>query len=725
MEINDLRECTLKKVKITGDVIGKFGNFEIEQVYKNKTGKVLEVEYVFPIVDTATVTGFEITVGDKVIKGKCKDKNEAKKDYAENLVKGNSAYLLEQSANSIFKISVGKIDINEEVKVKIKYIDKFEIIDNVIKILLPTLVTPKYKSFTSFLPFANVNYTVDFNINIDKSVNVKNIDSPSHNIKIINDENQIIVKAEKYNLSKDFILNVELKQESISNAIKSNTLDGNEIIYLSFMPEILDSYEDSEKEYIFLMDISGSMYGRKLQETKNAVLKCLKQLDVGDKFNIVAFQSTFETMSINSIEYNNENIKRAEEYINSLEVRGGTEILNPIKFALYEEDKEKVVLLFTDGQVGNEDEIINFVRENINKSRIFTFGIDLNVNSYFIRKLAKVGNGKSEMIQPGEKIDDKIIRTFARIQSPLLEDIQIDYGNNKLIDEIKEDEALFNLEYYNVFAKVEKLEDDITLKGKILNKEYEWKIKKNSIKEANLNLETIFEKLKIDSIEEFIANSRDYEKINIYKKMIIDIAEKYNINSKYTAFVSIYERDNKIFEVPQYEQTVLSNESFEMASVNKSASMRSEVFSISSVLAQYELNRKLIDYYNVFITSVNKSIRTSVLYLALIVNNYRTFIDIDELIEYLDKNKEKLQDDFCQKILISSYKKLNVEQKEKIYSWLEKDYRKAADTGLEIKVNSKIQSQDVDKLVDDQYFKENLDELLLYQLNINKSILNR
>ena len=128
MEINDLRECTLKKVKITGDVIGKFGNFEIEQVYKNKTGKVLEVEYVFPIVDTATVTGFEITVGDKVIKGKCKDKNEAKKDYAENLVKGNSAYLLEQSANSIFKISVGKIDINEEVKVKIKYIDKFEFI---------------------------------------------------------------------------------------------------------------------------------------------------------------------------------------------------------------------------------------------------------------------------------------------------------------------------------------------------------------------------------------------------------------------------------------------------------------------------------------------------------------------------------------------------------------------------------------------------------------------
>ena len=87
MNIVDLRELALKKVKITGNVIGKFGTFEIEQVYKNNTKDVLEVGYTFPIVETATVIGFEINVGDKVLKGKCKEKGEAKKNTKEILLK--------------------------------------------------------------------------------------------------------------------------------------------------------------------------------------------------------------------------------------------------------------------------------------------------------------------------------------------------------------------------------------------------------------------------------------------------------------------------------------------------------------------------------------------------------------------------------------------------------------------------------------------------------------
>lgn len=81
MKVVDLRELALKKVSINGDVIGKFGTFKIEQVFKNNTKDILEVGYTFPIVETATMVGFEINVGDKVLKGKCKEKGEAKKEY--------------------------------------------------------------------------------------------------------------------------------------------------------------------------------------------------------------------------------------------------------------------------------------------------------------------------------------------------------------------------------------------------------------------------------------------------------------------------------------------------------------------------------------------------------------------------------------------------------------------------------------------------------------------
>ena len=242
MEVVDLTELALKKVKITGDVIGKFGTFVIEQVYKNNTKNVLEVGYIFPIVETATVVGFEINVGDRVLKGKCKEKGEAKKEYQKNIVKGNSAYLMEQETDNIFRISVGKIASGEEVTVKIKYIDKFEIIDNTIQILMPTLVTPRYKSkITSKLVYGKVDYTIDFNINIDKTINRKSISSSSHKINVIDEDKTEKIEVLNYDLSKDFKLNIELKNEVSSNAIISQTRNGEDMIYLSFMPEILDS----------------------------------------------------------------------------------------------------------------------------------------------------------------------------------------------------------------------------------------------------------------------------------------------------------------------------------------------------------------------------------------------------------------------------------------------------------------------------------------------------
>ena len=233
MEIVDLRELALKKVKITGNVIGKFGTFEIEQMYKNNTKDVLEVEYTFPIVETAAVVGFEINVGDKVLKGVCKETSEAKKEYTENLVKGNSSYLMEQESDNIFRISVGKIAADEEVNIKIKYIDKFDIVDNTITVLMPTLVTPRYKSkITDKLFYGKVDYTVDFNINVDRALNVNSIECKSHKFKLVEEKDFQKVEVLNYDMSKDFKLEINLKNELASNAITSKTRDGKDMVYL-------------------------------------------------------------------------------------------------------------------------------------------------------------------------------------------------------------------------------------------------------------------------------------------------------------------------------------------------------------------------------------------------------------------------------------------------------------------------------------------------------------
>lgn len=773
MNVVDLRELALKKVKITGDVIGKFGVFEIEQLYKNNTKDVLEVEYTFPIVETATVVGFEINVGDKILKGKCKEKGEAKKEYQKNIVKGNSAYMMEQESENIFKISVGKIDKGEEVKIKIQYIDKFEIIDDTIQILMPTLVTPRYKSkITEKLIYGKVDYIIDFNININKTINIKDINSPSHKINIINEEKVDRVEVLNYDLSKDFELNIKLKNELSSNAITSKTRDGKDMIYLSFMPEVLDSYEDNEKEYLFIIDVSGSMAGEKLVETKRAVIECLKQLDMGDKFNIIPFETEFEAMNVKSIEYNEENMIKAEKYINALKPLGGTEILAPIKFALYEKNIDKTILLFTDGQVGNEDEIIRFVENNVNKSRIFPFGIDTNVNSSFIKQLAKVGNGKAELIHPKEKIDDKIIRTFSRIQTPLIEEIKIDYGKNKVIDEIREEKCLFNYEFYNVFAKIEKLEDDIQLKGKILDKEYIWKIKRENIQSIDVDLEILFAKQEMERLEEYIRNTDENERIENYKDMIIEISEKYNINSKYTSFITVYERENKLLEVPKYQETKLSSnfnaktkmskicDAFSMDEcdldyeydadfdcvaeapqlLRKSSSSVSGNLDVPCFLRKNKvvnsknkpverkktkkeiLEEKINEYYNVFVSQDEKSILTSLLYALYYLRKRNTNLNYNDLLKFLGKHKnELLENELYLKLLCLCYKKLNdnrfLEKKETL-ELMDDNFRKITETNLKVNVNLKtLTESEIQAIITNDKVIENIDEVLWYLID--------
>lgn len=766
MNVVDLRELALQKVKIAGNIIGKFGTFEIEQVYKNDTKNILEVGYTFPIVETATVIGFEIYVGDKVLKGKCKEKEKARKEYQKNIVSGNSAYMLEQKTDNIFKISVGKIDKDEEVTVKIQYIDKFEIVDNTLQVLIPTLVTPKYKSnITSKLSYDDVNYTVDFNINILKTLNIKSINCLSHKIKVIENNESEIVEVLNYDLSKDFKLLIELKNELSSNAITSKTRNGKDMVYLSFMPEILDSYEDSEKEYLFLVDVSGSMMGKKLDETKRAVIECLKQLDVGDRFNIIPFESRFEAMNIRSIEYNEENMSKAEKYVNELQPLGGTEILSPIKFALYEKEREKIILIFTDGQVGNENEIIKFVETNVNRSRIFTFGIDTNVNSSFIKQLAKVGNGKAELIQPNEKIDDKIIRTFARIQTPLLEEVTVDYGKNKVIDEIKEEKSLFNYEFFNVFTKIEKLEDDIQLKGKILSKEYIWKIKKDDIKNASLDLEVLFAKQEIDRLEEYIRNTYDNKKTKNYEKMIIELSEKYNINSKYTSFITIYERERKILEVPRYQETKLSSKFAKNNIMNKLTDLfvTDECFDYdyecdntaiapTTACTYRAISNGLDDIYlPAFLRKSSKVIKTNKEKLEEMVDEYyKEFIALDEqpiltfllyalyylkngnynyeyLLQFLTKHKQEIvEKELYVKLVCLCYENLSYNKKmceKEILELMNDDFKKIVTTNLKVNIELKIlYNSDISEIIKSNKIKENINEIIWYLYNAKRKV---
>ena len=379
------KDAILKKITISGRILGNFFLNEIEQVFVNKSDENVEFIYTFPMPEDASISGFSATTPSGKYVGIVKEKNEALKDYQKAISKGDSAFMLESHRDNIFQVSLGNVAVGEEVCVNISYVQDLVIDNDGLRLKIPTLVSPRYipgipvgnktgmgsSEPTSEVPDADfitpvageTTYKVSFDITFDLDNNIKEIESPSHTIEKSFSGGQGNVKALSAKANSDFILNFALAGSHNEKLIISECSDEEYFIYSTFVPKFSSTADSaSNKEYIFLIDVSGSMHGQNLEAAKKALKIALRNMEQGDKFNIIAFESSFECFAKNSLKYNEQSFMAANKWIDLLYVKGGTEISPAIKYAVESVDKasqkEKIIMLLTDGQIGNEDAII-------------------------------------------------------------------------------------------------------------------------------------------------------------------------------------------------------------------------------------------------------------------------------------------------------------------------------------------------------------------------------
>ncbi|MDR1675272.1 MAG: VWA domain-containing protein [Tannerella sp.] len=551
----DFEKLSLQKIDITGHVLGKFSTFRIEQEYANRTATVLEVTYTFPVSASATVTGFTALVGEKVIKGRVREKEVATKEYQKAMLRGDSAYMMTGDESNIFRMNIGKIAVGETVRIQIDYIDSFEILDSRISILIPTLVPPRYESeVTGKLNYSEdeTEYRGNVTVRFDSELKIDDIESKTHSIKLENNT----VTARNIRLDRDFVLDVRLAEQAFSKGYYRELPNGNRVVYLSFFPDLEVEEQHVPKNYVFVVDISGSMEGFKLKQTKEAAVRCLKQLRQGDRFNIIPFESDYKFFSENPVEYNAENYERGKTFVRSLRSRGGTELLHPLKEAIQRFGSEKIIFLFTDGQVGNESEIAGYVRQHVGKNALFVFGIDSSVNKKGLQEIAEAGRGKAVFIARDGMIQETVVRQFARVSSSSLFDITLNRKTNSVLDKIEKSRALFNHEYYDVLIETDRITDDFELTCKTGDKTYTFVIPRHTLEHSDLPLDRIYASEQIRRAEKYIA-ARQGEDGKGYKERIVEIAVEYQIDSKYTAFIAVNERDEKLTDIPELQDIVL------------------------------------------------------------------------------------------------------------------------------------------------------------------------
>lgn len=574
--------CPLQDVEVKAVIGDGLTEVVVVQNFINNTQEVIEALYTFPLPHRASVNGFKARVGKNEVTGRLKEKEEAFKEYDAAVRKGDSGFLLESHRPDIFQVSLGNILSGEKAVVTITYIQELEAVDDEIRWALPTVVAPRYipgkeretKTGPCSVnptdrvpdadyitpPIGDAPYTLKLDVNIMIPGGVEKISSPSHPIEISmkKDGNAAVSLGNTIELlDRDFILNISLPQENKNLLIIGKDENWGSFASIRFCPEIQCQVDLKVKyEYVFMIDVSGSMSGQKLNQAKSALGICLRNLMEGDLFNIVAFESGYDVFSNESVKYSQETLDRADKWIRQLESLGGTEIYEPMEFVLEDiktkEGYEKILLLFTDGQVGNEEEVLRLVRAHRESLQLYSFGIDTAVNKYFIDGLAESGNGLAEYIYPGERIEDKVIRQFSRIHEPFISELSIkdiDGSDLEVVPDIPL--RLHASETYSFTAALEdyKIPESVIVEGRFKDNPYSRTISVSGQVEGRI-LALKWAKEKIRSLEKLLGSGNGRRE-QLIKKDIINVSLKYGILSTLTSFVAVYKRPSKWGGIPK------------------------------------------------------------------------------------------------------------------------------------------------------------------------------
>ncbi|HMN23033.1 MAG TPA: VIT domain-containing protein, partial [Ignavibacteriaceae bacterium] len=358
----------------------------IDQSFYNPSNFQLEGYYIFPVPKGAVINNFTMVINGKETKAELLDSDKARKIYEDIVRQMRDPALLEYSEQNIFKLRIFPIEPRSEKKISISYTQLLESDNNLFEYIYP-LNTEKF----SAKPLKNVSVKIDL-----KSDNkLKNIYCPTHEVDIVNkSDNHSVISYEAENIrpDTDFKLYFSKNQSVVGLSLltyKSGNKDG--YFMLSASPSIqIDKNNIENKDITFILDVSGSMSGEKLEQAKKALLYCINNLNEGDHFNIIRFSTEAYSLFKNLENVDKQKMSEAKSFINDLQAIGGTNIEEAFNLAFknyQQSSRTHFVVFLTDGKptIGemNEDKLVKrILNSNKTNSRIFTFGVGNEINTH-------------------------------------------------------------------------------------------------------------------------------------------------------------------------------------------------------------------------------------------------------------------------------------------------------------------------------------------------------
>ena len=555
----------LKETNVSVNINGIFAETFVTQTYSNEGQEPINATYVFPASSRVTIHGMKMEIGDEIITAKIKEKEEARHDYEQAKSEGKSASLLEQQRPNVFTMDVANVMPGDIIRIELHYTEMITPTDGIYQFVFPTVAGPRYtspsvpKSLKAETwiasPFLRLGDTprekYNINVNLSAGVPITDLQCGSHKIDVAWD-NQTSARIslsnpEEFAGNRDFILDYKLTGTEISSGLMLGTGESENFFLLMVQPP--ESYTPETippREYIFILDVSGSMYGFPLDTSKELIRNLAGSLRESDRFNVILFSDSLIQMSPESVPATAENVQKAFALIDNEEGGGGTELAPALETALAipaSPGSARSVIAITDGYISGEREIFDIIGRNICTTNFFSFGIGSSVNRYLIDGIAKTGLGESFVVTDPSEAAATADRFRTYIQSPVLTDVQVTYDGFDVYDiEPPTLSTLFASRPIVLFGKWKgEPSGTIHITGKTGGRDYAEDIPVSAAipLEANNIIQYLWARTRVERLTDY-GMTEDLQ-ANA-KKEVTELGLRYSMMTPYTSFIAVTEK---------------------------------------------------------------------------------------------------------------------------------------------------------------------------------------
>ena len=419
-------------------MVNRVLRYEVDETFMNTGGGLGEADYLFPLPAGSAFEDLKLSINGELVSGETMNANEARRIYEDIVRRHRDPALVEWMGAGLLRARIFPINPGEEKRVVVRFQSIAQREGDALRIdyvrgteparppvAMPVIRDPQPATGED-LEIAN-----SFNLTYDNSRDYGAPYSPTHRLRVVERRGQRVVTASGDGREVTILLPLTRASTAAVSVLTHRPDSDPGFALITITPPASNS-RTTPRDVTFVLDVSGSMRGEKLEQAKAAGHALLSTLSRNDRFRVIDFSTDVNSFRDDFVAATPENVREARRYLDGLRAEGSTNISGALEEALRagtHDERLSLVVFLTDGEptVGERDPdaIAAIASRRRGDARVFTVGVSADVNSALIERLAVEGRGTAHFVRTGENVERPVSLLASRLTNPLLTNVRV------------------------------------------------------------------------------------------------------------------------------------------------------------------------------------------------------------------------------------------------------------------------------------------------------------